>query len=327
MRMFRGLLPLALLFGLAPAVANEAFSWLERMAAAVSGLNYEGVFVYLHGDQLETIRLTHSVSEDGREVERLVSLNGMQREVVRDEHSVVCVYPERREVSVGRRDPAMGYRALLTTDPKALRPHYQVTLADEVFRIAGRDARQVSVTPADGFRYGYRLYLDQEHALPLKRELLGPDQTPIAQVLFTSLEVLPAISVAWELVSEGEGDSFSWDYKKPMRLLDGDELDRGWRFADLPPGFELSFHALRPASEQRPEVEQFVFSDGLAAVSVYVESLVPHGEILEGGLQLGAVNLFGRLVDGYQITAMGEAPKETVFTVAQGVSREVRAAR
>lgn len=313
-------LPLPLLFGLVPASANEAFSWLERMADAVHGLNYQGVFVYLHGNELETIRLTHSVSE-GREVERLISLNGMQREVVRDEHSVVCVYPERRLVSVGSRDPAMGYRALLTADPEALRPYYRVRLSDEVFRIAGRDARQVSVTPADEFRYGYRLYLDSENALPLKRELLGVDQTPVAQVMFTGLEVAAEIPVAWELVSEGEGESFTWSYKAPMRPLDGDELETGWRFENRPPGFELRFHAVRPPSKSSPQVEQFVFSDGLAAVSVYLEAQSESVEPLEGGRQMGAVNLFGRLLDGYQVTAMGEAPKETVLRLAQGVAR------
>ena len=74
--------------GLAAAgPGRDPVAWLERMSAAMSQMSYQGTFVYIQGDRLETMRITHVTGEDGVR-ERLVALSGAPREVMRDENGV-----------------------------------------------------------------------------------------------------------------------------------------------------------------------------------------------------------------------------------------------
>jgi len=65
--------------------------------------------------------------------------------------------------------------------------------------------------------------------------------------------------------------------------------------------------------------EHFVLSDGLASVSVYVES-DPQGG-LEGDTRIGAIHAAGRRVAGHQVTVVGEVPLQTVEAVLAGIRK------
>ena len=63
------------------AGGDEPREWLERMSAAMSQMSYQGTFVYVQGDNVETMRITHVSDQDGVR-ERLVSVTGAPREVL-----------------------------------------------------------------------------------------------------------------------------------------------------------------------------------------------------------------------------------------------------
>ena len=69
------------------AAGDTARSWLDRMSAAMNQMTYQGTFVYIQGDEMETMRITHVSGADGVR-ERLVSLSGDTREVFRDGEGV-----------------------------------------------------------------------------------------------------------------------------------------------------------------------------------------------------------------------------------------------
>jgi sigma-E factor negative regulatory protein RseB len=64
-----------------------------------------------------------------------------------------------------------------------------------------------------------------------------------------------------------------------------------------------------------------VYSDGLATVSVYVEQLPAPEDAFNGLSTMGAVNAYGRLLEGHQITVVGEVPPVTVELIARSVER------
>jgi sigma-E factor negative regulatory protein RseB len=67
----------------------------------------------------------------------------------------------------------------------------------------------------------------------------------------------------------------------------------------------------------RVDQEHFVFSDGLATISVYVD---PDGEMpLRGAAQLGALHALGRSLGDYQITLVGEVPQRALEILAEGM--------
>jgi sigma-E factor negative regulatory protein RseB len=74
-------------------------------------------------------------------------------------------------------------------------------------------------------------------------------------------------------------------------------------------------------------MHHLVYSDGLATVSLFVEPAVAAAEQAEGLCQVGAANAYITTVDGYMVTAIGEAPAETVEMLARSARPRVAAAR
>jgi sigma-E factor negative regulatory protein RseB len=54
---------------------------------------------------------------------------------------------------------------------------------------------------------------------------------------------------------------------------------------------------------------------------VYIESTEQGDEGLEGGSRVGAVNAWGGLVGGHQVTAVGEVPQKTVRLVIESLEQ------
>lgn len=287
--------------------------WLQRMVNAVHSLNYDGTFVFLHNDQLESMQIIHTV-DDSEERERLISLNGVAREVFRDSASVTCIAPDFKSVSVGNRIVGSGFRAVLSVDFNRLSDHYEFHLLDEE-RVAGRQARVVAVIPRDAYRYGYRLYLDSQYALPLKTDMLSFYGVPVSQLMFTQLKVHDSSREIAEISLDGKED-YQWIQQKPMRAISGRQFS-GWTFNNLPKGFHVTLHSKRRVGKEADEIDHFVLSDGLASLSVYIEADDDVG--LRGGSTMGTINAYGEAVSGFQVTAVGEVPGQTVERVAKSL--------
>ena len=69
------------------------------------------------------------------------------------------------------------------------------------------------------------------------------------------------------------------------------------------------------------EPMQWVFSDGLASVSLFVEPFDTQRHIKESILSLGATNTLTRQLGGYWLTAVGEVPAATLKQFTSGLER------
>jgi sigma-E factor negative regulatory protein RseB len=69
-----------------------------------------------------------------------------------------------------------------------------------------------------------------------------------------------------------------------------------------------------------------VFSDGLAAVSVFIEPLDnPRRDVRTGLASVGAIHIYTREVANHMVTVVGEAPAASVQRIANAVEyRETR---
>ncbi|MCP3870827.1 MAG: transcriptional regulator [Gammaproteobacteria bacterium] len=297
------------------APQKDVREWLEAMKVAIHSLNYEGTFVYLHDNQLELMRIVHVVNQGG-EHERLISLNGAAREVVRDNASVTCITPDSKSVSVSRRAVGGGFRAVMSMDLESLAAHYEFRFLNDT-RVAGEMVKVVGILPRDEFRYGYGLYLHKENALPLKTDMVNSKGEPISQIMFTSLRVDPDIRGQTENSLDGK-EHYGWVNHEPLNPIDGSG-QKSWQFTGMPGGFALDVHSSRTPTPGGDTMDHFLVSDGLASVSVYIER--SDGEAgLEGGSHMGALNAYGRVIDGYHITVVGAVPAVTVETIASAVT-------
>lgn len=287
---------------------------LERMAATLQRSNYQGTFVYLHNNQLEAMRI-HHVLQDGKVEERVWSLNGSPRQVVGDSQKVTCIAPES-DAKWRQSRSEWQFPIWMPANSESLRPYYDFRWLEDD-RVAGREVRVIGITPRDSYRYGYKLYLDRDTAFPLKSDLVDERGNPIEQIMFTDLDLQP-----WTETS-AQAETLQQPIPSPEpNTPPQTQLPETWAFASLPSGFALSARETRADPLTNRRFEQYVFSDGLATLSVFIERLAP-GEGLSGGSGLGALNAWGGQIDGYQVTAVGEVPLATVSKVMQSATRAV----
>jgi len=309
-----------LLAASAPVTAAEtARQWLDEMSSALQTLDYDGTFVYLHDGKLEAMRIIHQVDAGG-ERERLVSLTGSAREVLRDDKAVTCIMPDNRSVTVGQSRPRPPF-PVVPRDLGNVSHHYLLEdLGDD--RMAGHVTRVIAITPQDSYRYGYRFWIDKDTRMLLKSDLIGADNASIEQVMFTRLRVGAEISAA-ELEPSLTGEGYVWHRQEEVRqdpVVDPDRPE--WHVARLPAGFELTHFQHKRMRQDGAAAAHMVYSDGLATVSVYVEQLSAPGDAFKGLSTMGAVNAYGLQLDGHQVTVVGEVPPVTVEMIARSVGRQ-----
>jgi sigma-E factor negative regulatory protein RseB len=308
------------LFGQTVA-ADSARQWLDGMSTAMKALDYDGTFVYQHGGKLEAMRIIHRV-DDGGQRERLVSLTGSAREVLRDGRSVTCILPDNKSVMVGQSRPPQPF-PVVPEDLGAISRYYQLEDEGEE-RMIGYLARVIAVTPKDEFRYGYRFWIDRDSRMLLKSDLTGVDGKPVEQVMFTTLEIgidIPAADLQPSLTGEG----YTWLRQTEIRKApDAANGKPGWTATQLPAGFMPTDFQRSRMREQGGDAEHMVYSDGMATVSVYVEEATPGVVAFTGLSSMGAMNAYGIQIDGFQITVVGEVPPATVRMIATSVERRNR---
>lgn len=293
-------------------------TWLQRMNVALRERNYIGTFVYIHGDHLETMRITHRADSQGG-IERLVSLTGPPREVIRDHKSVQCVLPDSHMVLVERRYATAHFPAALPSSMPAARlaAYYDFKDLGED-RIAGYQSKIIGVMPRDRYRYGYRLWLDVHTGMLLRSDLLDSHGHTVERVMFTSLQYpqnIPDTALKAAEIRPG----FIWNIQGDSEKLSAAEEHVSWQATRLPPGFVLSLKDVQRVAGVSQPVRHLVYSDGLASVSVFAETNASGRNALIGPSQMGAVNAFGRQVGDHHVTVVGEVPAATVELIAEAM--------
>ncbi len=296
---------------------RPASEWLEKMAAAAQNLNYDGTFVYRNGDRMESMRIIHLATPNG-ERERMFSLTGAAREVLRDNEKVTCILPDSQSVVVTKRRPRAV--TLRVFDPREGFSRHYVLSSQPGERVAGRKTALIEVRPKDEYRYGYRLWLDRVTGLLLKSELVGDAGRALEQIVYTDIK-MPATIPAELLQPAISGAGYTWYSDNGSNTLPVAEMASGWFVGWQPDGFEMSDRVFDPTSLSRMPIEHLVYTDGLASVSVFIERLSSAAEGIEGHSNMGAMNAYGRVHGDYQITVVGEVPSITVERVADSVER------
>lgn len=289
---------------------------LNEMSKASRGLNYDGVFVYRLGKQMDTMRIIHKSGEDGV-YQRLVSLTGHAREVIRDKDNVKCYFPEDKSVVVEESRLGKLISSYIPTPVQTISEFYSFEIAGED-RIAGMEAWIINVRPNDKYRYGYQLWIDKESKLLLKSELKNQLGVTLEQIMFTQLNILEYVDEAL-LEPSTSAKGYTWYSTKENKTEVSDVNAKHWKATWMPAGFAMSEHAKEPMVTSEMPVEHLVYSDGLAMVSVFVEKVQKQPNISDGPAKFGGVNAYATHTDGYQITAVGEVPKATVKQMADSV--------
>ncbi|MEI2417277.1 MucB/RseB C-terminal domain-containing protein [Orrella sp. JC864] len=293
------------------AAPDETVMLLARIQDAARQLDYSGVFAYQQGEYIESSRVTHVIDGTGSR-ERLEVLDGQPREYLRHNDTVQCLIPEKKTVLIERRRPDR-FPGLLLGDASRLPEHYRIQAESKLHRVAGRQCRVVRIEPRDDRRYGYKLCADTSTNLLLKAQTVDRDRGVIEQVSFTSLRLGADVDPA--LLAPGWSTQ-DWKVVEAAEHPAVDLARQGWRIA-APPGFTQVMQVARPMG-RRNSVSQLVLSDGLAAISVFIEpydgSLA--GDHPRGLMRRGPINVYGTRIADFWVTVLGEVPPATLEQLA-----------
>jgi sigma-E factor negative regulatory protein RseB len=324
-RLWHGALLVAVLWpavwaAAADAQHSEARQWLERMIKATRTLDYEGHFIYLQGEHLEAMHITHS-NQVGGERQHMISLNGPKREVVVTNNQVTCLSPKQQVVFSSSHYSRSSFPISVPSDLSKLEINYAFKMLGKD-RVAGQETQIIAIQPRDNFRFGYRLWLDGATGMVLRSALLDEQEHIVEQMMFTDLQLKPIDPLSWG----GPAASVP-----PAAVISTDEQAQQpspWVVGHLPKGFEQIMYNRLPDTPGQEPIDHIVFTDGLVTVSVFVERLADAEPLLKGASRMGAMNAYGTtLDDDYQVVAVGEVPGTTVERIATSVRHHQEAAR
>jgi len=299
-----------------PLQESEALAMLQRIADAARDLNYTGTFVYQHADQVETSRIVHFADASG-EYEKLETLDGPRREIIRNNDEVMCYYLDAKVMRSEKRVARRTFPALLPDQLSALTEYYQIRMGQPE-RIAGFDSQALVLEPRDGMRYGHKFWAEANSGLLLKARMVNERHNLLEQFSFTQLAIGSGISR--DMVKPSFSVSFpEWRVDR-FANNPASNVESGWAVKNFPAGFRKIMEMRRSKLGNSFPVTHMVFSDGLAAVSVFIEPMANRARINEGLSHQGAINIYTRTINDQVVTVLGETPASTVMQIANSVS-------
>ena len=295
------------------AQQQDGLFWLGRVVNAAHKLNYTGTFVYRNGGIEETSRITHLV-DAGREIERLEVLDGSPREVIRNNDEVKCYLPDSNTLIIEKRSQRRNFPALLPATFSGLTEYYSIRKGP-ISRVAEHESQVIYLEPKDDLRYGQQLWIDINTGLLLKIGLINERNESIETFAFTQLQIGGNIGRE-SLKSRFVGQSGKWRVQH-VNATDSRGEDAAWQFKTQLPGFYKLAGMKRQAYSGGPDVFHVVFSDGLAAISIFIEAMPQNSEL--GMLSMGAINVYRRAAGKHLLVVMGEVPQGTLRKLGDGI--------
>ena len=298
--------------------------WLTRMHEASRKRAYVGTFVVSTGATMSSARIWH-ICDGVQQMERVEPLSGPPRSTFRRNDQVITFLPESRTAVVERREALGLFPQLLTAPDSAIAQYYAARLIGSE-RVAGHEAEVVVLQPKDNLRFGYRIWNEKKSGLVIKLQTLDIDGKVVEQVAFSELQLNAPVSMAklTQMMNNTEGYRIERvDVEKTTAAAEG------WTMKNPVPGFKpMSCHK-RPGNPQDPaasdKILQWVFSDGLASVSLFVEPFDRKRHGAEGVSSLGATQTLTRKLSDkageWWLTVVGEAPLQTLNVFSQGLER------
>lgn len=308
----------------APAAveAKSINDWLLRLHEASKRRSYIGTYVVSSGGQMHSAKIWH-VCEGTQQVERVESLTGAPRSTFRHNDKVVTFMPEQKVARSEKREVTGSFPELVQSADNRIAEFYKLK-AEGVERIAGLESDVVLLIPKDAMRFGYRVWTEQKKGLVVKLQTLDSDGRVLEQAAFSELQLDAPVKMEKLLQMMGKVDGYRVEESALLKTTASAE---GWKLTTPVPGFKPMSCYKRPmagasAAAVIDEPMQWVFSDGLASVSLFVEPFDRQRHIKESAMSMGATHTITRQLGSYWLTALGEVPMSTLKQFASGLERK-----
>lgn len=294
--------------------------WLMRMHEASRRRAYVGTFVVSAGGNLSSARIWH-VCDGQQQMERIESLTGAPRSTFRHNDQVLTFLSESRVIVAEKRESLAQFPNLLQSSEASIGQFYLVKVAGSG-RVAGFQADVLELRPKDSLRFGYRVWTEKKTGLVVKLQTLDAEGQVLEQAAFSELQLDAPVSMVNLTRMMAKTDGYQLEKPEIVKTIAAAE---GWALKTTVPGFK-SVSCYKRAIGVTPEARhentlQWIFSDGLASVSLFVESFDPRRHGHPDTLALGATHTLTRRIGDWWLTAVGEVPAQTLHAFAHSLER------
>lgn len=318
--------------GTTPSIAAErgVSEWLMRMHEASRKRAYVGTFVVSSATNMASARIWH-VCDGEQQIERVESLTGAPRSTFRRNEDVITFRLDTKTALIEKREALGIFPSLLKAADSSIGQYY-VAKQQGVERVAGHEADIVHLEPKDSLRYGYRVWSEKKSGLVIKLQTLDTDGRVLEQAAYSDLQLDAPVSMAKlaQMMANVEG----YKVERP-EMVKTTAPAEGWMLKTPIAGFKPMSCYKRMVSKGEggagEPAMQWIFSDGLASVSVFAEGYDRHRHVQEGVMAVGATRSLTRLyIDKadktdrpaqWWFTVVGEVPAVTLNSFAQGLER------
>jgi len=293
------------------AMADDDWAMLEKAAQAAANLPLTATYLHQVGGELETFRVLR-VQDGGQVRERRESLDGMPREIVRVGNELTCFAPDAKALNAAKLSAIKLFPALLPEDGDELAQGYALSRGGSD-RVAQRDCQWLVLKPRDAARYTQRFCIDPQTALPLKAVTASSKGEIIEQFAFTELQ-LGGVKDKAQLKPR---------YKQSLSLGKVGAVQQGMQpvhdIKGLPAGFRMVRFVNRAMPGHDKTVQHYVFSDGFAKVSLFVETASGEGVNHPASSAHNGIGVMSRQNGEQLLTVVGDLPEAGLQAILKSV--------
>ena len=306
---------------LASAESRSINDWLMRMHESSRNRTYIGTYVVSSGGAISSAKVWH-VCEGNQKMERVETLTGAPRSIFRHNDRVVTFMPEHKLVRHEKRESLGMFPELLQSTDSRIADFYKLR-TEGAERVAGVEADVAVLVPKDTMRFGYRVWTEQKKGLVVKLQTLDIDGKVLEQAAFSELQLDAPVKMDKLLQMMGRVEGYR--IEQPVLVKTTADAE-GWLLKVPVAGFKSMSCYKRPAAQAasagNQDPLQWIFSDGLASVSLFVEPFDRQRHDKESSMSIGATQTMTRQFGSHWVTAMGEVPMSTLRLFANSLEHK-----
>ncbi|OOR98571.1 sigma-E factor regulatory protein RseB [Canicola haemoglobinophilus] len=279
---------------------------LEKMVSAQNTLNYEISFVKTTPTNMESLRYRH-INQEGKNYSQLITLDGVQQEIVQRENLVSYFQPNTQAFSLKSGHIVDNLPALMRTNVDKLSENYDIVPFGRN-RVADRIVQTLRILPKDDFRYQYLIFIDEQNHLLLRSDMLDREGNLLDQFRVVNLYIGDELS--------GLSNYINSLVLPPLLTEPENQQKQNWKPDWLPQGFKLISQSIE--QDDNNHIESQFYSDGLFSFTVYVSNSIIADEG-ENSWKQGATTFYSETRGDKELTFIGQLPIFSAKRIIQDI--------
>jgi sigma-E factor negative regulatory protein RseB len=302
---------------------RDVSGWLLRMHEASRRMAYTGTLVVSSEGTMASSRIWH-VCDGEQQIEHVESLTGAPRSTFRRNEQVITFSPLSKVAVTEKREALRMFPDFLKSADATIEQFYTARQIGTA-RVAGFQADVVQIEPLDKLRFAYRIWSEQKTGLVIKLQTLDVDGKVLEQMAFSDLQLDAPVSMKKLSRMMAHTEGYTVQKQAPLKTSAAAE---GWLLKAEVPGFKPMNCYRRPSGAEAGgghDTLQWIFSDGLASVSMFIDVYDRRRHTREGLMVMGATHTLAQRQSDktgeWWLTVVGEVPAQTLKLFAQGLER------